>query len=85
MEKEKLVATLKEAGEAHHEYEQVILGGVRDEKWADWYAAFLVGRFSNCTPSVVTKALQQAAEQHQQHSEIPWNEFYADAIVEIVK
>ena len=41
--KEIISNTLKNAGNAHHEYETVILKGVKDQNWAGFYAAFLLG------------------------------------------
>jgi hypothetical protein len=38
-----LAAVLSAAGSAHHEYEQTALKGVRDELWAGFYAAFVLG------------------------------------------
>jgi hypothetical protein len=42
MTKEELAELLREAEEAHGEYEKAELGGVRDENWASWYAEFIV-------------------------------------------
>lgn len=41
---EELVAALASATEAHHEYERRFLGGVLDEQWPGWYAAYVLGR-----------------------------------------
>ena len=38
----RIAALLRETGNAHGEYEQRVLGGVRDEDWATWYADYLV-------------------------------------------
>ena len=55
---EELKTTLKAAGEAHHEYESSYLKGVRDEAWAGWYAAFVIGRLGSfTTPSQLTDLL----------------------------
>jgi hypothetical protein len=40
--KEELTRLLREAEEAHGQYEKEELGGVRDEEWAPWYAEFIV-------------------------------------------
>ena len=40
--KEELADLLRKAEAAHGKYEQEELGGVRDEEWASWYAAFIV-------------------------------------------
>ena len=39
-----VAALLREAATAHGEYEATVLGGERDEDWADWYAAYLLDR-----------------------------------------
>jgi malate dehydrogenase (oxaloacetate-decarboxylating)(NADP+) len=58
-----LRAALKAAGVAHHEYEQKVLAGKRDESWADWYAAFVLGRLGNVTtPSRLTSWLKQVPD-----------------------
>ena len=44
-----LAAVLSAAGSAHHEYEQTALKGVRDELWAGFYAAFVLGRLGDFT------------------------------------
>ena len=40
---------LAEAGRAHHDYETVVLKGVRDELWPGFYAAFVLGRLGAFT------------------------------------
>ena len=39
---EAVAALLEQAGAAHTVYEERELGGVRDERWPEWYAAYLV-------------------------------------------
>ncbi len=39
---EAVAALLREAGAAHAVYEERELGGVYDERWPEWYAAYLV-------------------------------------------
>lgn len=46
---QELVAALSAAGSAHHEFEVNFLGGVRDEQWAGWYAAYVLGRLGDFT------------------------------------
>jgi hypothetical protein len=41
--KEIISIALKNAGNAHHDYETVILKGVKDQNWSGFYAAFLLG------------------------------------------
>jgi len=40
--KEKLTRLLREAEEAHGQYEREELGGARVEEWAPWYAGYIV-------------------------------------------
>ncbi len=55
-----LVAALKAAGSAHHEYEQTVLNGVFDEQWPMFYAAFVLGRIGEfTTPSALTSWLKE--------------------------
>ena len=42
-----IAEALSAAGSAHHEYEQTALKGVRDELWAGFYAAFVIGRLGD--------------------------------------
>ncbi len=44
-----LEQALADAGRAHHDYETVILNGVRDELWPGFYAAFVLGRLGPFT------------------------------------
>ena len=50
--------TLVSAGQAHHDYEANFLRGVRDEHWAGWYAAYVLGRLGDfTTPTMLTQQL----------------------------
>lgn len=42
---------LRDASAAHHDYQQVTLKGERDELWAGFYAAFVLGRVGDFAPS----------------------------------
>ncbi len=44
LSKESLTQALRDAGTAHHEFEQVILNGEYDVLWAGFYSAFVLGR-----------------------------------------
>ena len=44
-----LEQALIDAGRAHHDYETVVLKGVRDELWPGFYAAFVLGRLGAFT------------------------------------
>ena len=69
-----IAEALSAAGSAHHEYEQTALKGVRDELWAGFYAAFVLGRLGDFTAASRLAALleevdapsnwSQAAAQH---------------------
>ena len=51
-----LAEILSAAGSAHHEYEQTALKGVRDELWAGFYAAFVLGRLGDFTAASTREA-----------------------------
>jgi hypothetical protein len=44
-----LEQALADAGRSHHDYETVVLKGVRDELWPGFYAAFVLGRLGAFT------------------------------------
>ena len=46
---ERLRSALSAAWSAHHDYESRYLAGVRDEQWAGWYAAYVLGRLGDFT------------------------------------
>ncbi len=59
--REALTLALGEAGAAHHDYEQVALGGERDELWPGFYAAYALGRLGNfASPSALSRWLEEA-------------------------
>lgn len=61
MDQNTLRQALEAAGSAHHDYESNALEGQRDEQWAGWYAAYVLGRLGNfVTPTVLSKWLEQA-------------------------
>ena len=45
--REELVKALRAASIAHHDFEMNVLHGVRDEQWAGWYAAYVLGRLGD--------------------------------------
>lgn len=58
-----LEGALKAAGSAHHDYEQNALGGTRDEHWAGFYSAYVLGRLGDfVTTSVLVELLEDAPE-----------------------
>ncbi len=50
---EELESAINAAASSHHQFQTVYLKGVRDENWASYYAAFVVGRLEklDITPS----------------------------------
>ena len=56
---DELETTLNDAESTHHQFQTVHLKGVRDENWASFYAAFVLGRLSDLdiTPSALTTLL----------------------------
>ena len=56
--KKELAEALSATGSAHHDYEQYILSGVRDEQWSGFYAAYVLGDF--VTSSNLTVLLEEA-------------------------
>ena len=50
---------LSAAGNAHHDYEANFLRGARDERWAGWYSAYVLGRLGDfTTPTSLTQWLE---------------------------
>ena len=65
LSKEKLKDALKAAARAHHEFQENTLKGVRHEKWAMWYAAYVLGRLGDfTTPSLLTQWLSEVDGEH---------------------
>lgn len=70
-----VVDALNGAAGAHHEYETERLGGNRDDLWAGFYAAYLLGRFGDlATCSALVEVLESVTAQ-------PWADEAADAIL----
>ena len=57
-----LAEALSAAGSTHHEYEQTALKGVRDELWAGFYAAFVLGQLGNFTAASRLAALLEEVD-----------------------
>ena len=58
---EELASALASAGAAHHDYEVRFLGGVGDEQWPGWYAAYVLGRLGDFTsPTTLSRWLAEA-------------------------
>ena len=61
LSRDALVDALRAAGEAHHDYESRYLGGVRDDAWPGWYAAFVLGRIGDfVAPTELAQWLEEA-------------------------
>ena len=59
-----LEKALFEAGENHQDYELNILHGKRDEQWAGWYAAYVLGRLGNfISPTTLTNWLEESPDE----------------------
>lgn len=55
---------LKSAARAHHEFQTNTLHGVRHERWAMWYAAYLLGRLDDfTTPTLLTQWLSDVDDE----------------------
>ena len=52
------------AAEAHHEFQENYLSGVRHEQWALWYAAFVIGKHGDfISPTKLTRLLEEVTDQ----------------------
>jgi hypothetical protein len=61
---EQIKTALKAAARAHHEFQENTLSGVRHEKWAMWYAAYVLGRLGDfTTPSLLTQWLSEVDDE----------------------
>jgi hypothetical protein len=75
MDRTELIEALRAAGAAHHEYEEMALAGQRDEMWAGFYAAYVLGRLGDfMAPTALTRVLESVEGD-------PWAEAAADDIV----
>lgn len=78
MDRSELVSALEAAAAAHHEYEAMALGGERDQLWAGFYAAYVLGRLGDfMTPTGLARVLEAVEGD-------PWAETAAgDVIIEL--
>ena len=61
---DQLEEALAAAGSAHHEYEQAILDGKRDELWSGFYAAYVLGRLGDfAAASTLSRWLEAAPNE----------------------
>lgn len=76
MQRDELISALDAAAAAHHEFEEVALDGVRDELWAGFYAAYVLGRLGDfLPPSVLAGILESVSDE-------PWSEAAADDVID---
>lgn len=85
-----VTALLREAEAAHGEYETSVLGGVRDEEWADWYAAYLLDHgLEELLPGAVDIEIgdlaallgRYDAHYRREQPDWPWPDAYAQRLV----
>ncbi len=67
--KSALAQALSAAASAHHEYERTALKGVRDDLWAGFYAAFVLGRLGDVAPASLLAALLEEVAAPSKWSE----------------
>ena len=61
--REQLREALSAAAGAHHDYEQVALGGQHDAHWSGFYAAYVLGRLGDfASTSALAGWLEEAPE-----------------------
>ncbi len=71
-----LVEALAAAGGVHHEYEKLVLKGVRDELWPGFYAAFVLGRLGEFAAASRLSILLEEVEVATD-----WSEAAADHVL----
>lgn len=75
MQRNDLITALDAAAAAHHEFEEVALDGERDELWAGFYVAYVLGRLGDfLPPSVLAGVLESVTGE-------PWSEAAADDVI----
>jgi hypothetical protein len=84
-----LAALLEEAKTAHVAYETDMLGGVYDEAWPTWYAAYLLdhgladhlpGAERLDVTSLAAELVRLAADYERGEQSSPWPDVYARGI-----
>ncbi len=85
-----VAALLRETETAHGAYETRVLGGVFDEEWAPWYAAYLLDHgLGDLLPAAesldvddLTAMLARLAADYERGDQTsPWPDVYARGIV----
>jgi hypothetical protein len=74
--KSELAQALSAAASAHHEFEQTALKGVRDDLWAGFYAAFVLGRLGG-----FAAASRLAALLEEVNAPSNWSETAAEHVL----
>jgi hypothetical protein len=74
--KSELAQALSAAASAHHEIEQTALKGVRDDLWAGFYAAFVLGRLGG-----FAAASRLAALLEEVNAPSNWSETAAEHVL----
>jgi hypothetical protein len=83
-------ALLREAEAAHGAYETKVLGGVYDDAWAAWYAAYLLdhglrdhlpGAKPLDVDNLAAMLARLATDYEQGEQTSPWPDVYARGIV----
>jgi len=74
-----LVTALQQAGDLHHSYEQVYLGGKRDVLWSGFYAAYILGHCGSFLP-----AEKVAEELDKVPASRDWSINAAKALLEVL-
>ena len=75
-----LISALSEAGATHHDYEQITLGGKRDEMWPGFYAAFVLGRLGDFAAASALNTLLKKAPASES-----WAISTADYVLDHIK
>ncbi len=61
LSQDELAQAFAAAATAHHDYEQISLGGERDQRWPGFYAAYALGRLGDfVAPSTLSSWLKEA-------------------------
>jgi hypothetical protein len=84
-----IVKLLDETSVAHNEYEQRELGGVYDQLWSDWYAAYLVehGLGGLLGETITAEKLARLLAEYDtnyraQERQESWPDYYAAQLLE---
>lgn len=83
-----ITALLRQAGQAHHHYEQTVLKGVYDQDWPDWYARYALDQglavYLQQSPTVeaLREVLNVSYQAYQAtHSRQPWADYTAQHLL----